>query len=421
MNTATIKTPIVAMTGNTAKSPASATNSVAPDESFNQVLSKEMSDRSSAARSGNAQATEKSTTSRQPTKSAEKTASNSSDDSDEATQTDASNTDTTHLLVLVAELSAVAESPSQQTASSTESSTEAAALMLSQNTEAAALMLSQNPASQAVAQTSQPLETKTGEIVADGVIQAPDNASDRAITFDAQRTEQTTNLAATIKTTDNAQALNQPVGDFHETISSALTQTQTQPATTEPVAAAIENNLSTVSGESHTPNAIALAPMHQVSTALVQTAANITEKLTPRVGTSDWNQALGQKVVWMVNSDVQSASMTLNPPDLGPLQVVLSVSNNQASANFVAAQPEVRQALEAALPRLREMLGDAGIQLGHANVSAGTQQQQHSNQGQQQMHASSARGSGNEGIFVSQTDSVVTPRSSRQGMVDTFA
>ncbi|MDB5838387.1 MAG: putative flagellar hook-length control protein FliK [Herminiimonas sp.] len=100
------------------------------------------------------------------------------------------------------------------------------------------------------------------------------------------------------------------------------------------------------------------------------------ERLTPQVGTPAWDQALGQKVVWMVAGAEQSASLTLNPPDLGPVQVVLNVSNNQATATFTAAQLEVRQALEAALPKLREMLGDAGIQLGQASVNSGAPDQQ---------------------------------------------
>jgi flagellar hook-length control protein FliK len=78
----------------------------------------------------------------------------------------------------------------------------------------------------------------------------------------------------------------------------------------------------------------------------------------------------------MVAGDQQSASLTLNPPDLGPLQVVLNVHNATAHASFTAAQPEVRQALEAALPKLREMLGDAGIQLGQASVNSGSAHQQ---------------------------------------------
>jgi flagellar hook-length control protein FliK len=99
-------------------------------------------------------------------------------------------------------------------------------------------------------------------------------------------------------------------------------------------------------------------------------------RLAPSVGTAAWGQALGEKVVWMAAGSQQTASLTLNPPNLGPLQIVLNISNDQATASFFSAQPEVRQALEAAFPRLREMMGEAGIALGQATVSADTPQQQ---------------------------------------------
>jgi flagellar hook-length control protein FliK len=160
----------------------------------------------------------------------------------------------------------------------------------------------------------------------------------------------------------------------------------------------------------------AQAPLSQLQAATGQAV----EKLTPRVGSPGWDQALGQKVVWMVAGEQQSASLTLNPPDLGPLQVVLEVSNNQATASFTSAQPEVRQALESAMPKLREMLGEAGIQLGQANVSAGTPNNQQSGFGEQQQ--------GSRG-FDSRKESDDTPaRVTRsqpitggQGLVDTFA
>ncbi|MHB0989941.1 MAG: flagellar hook-length control protein FliK [Burkholderiales bacterium] len=102
-----------------------------------------------------------------------------------------------------------------------------------------------------------------------------------------------------------------------------------------------------------------------------------TSGLAPSVGTAAWNQALGEKVVWMSGaSGEQTASLSLNPPDLGPLQIVLNVNNNQANATFIAAQPEVRLAIEAALPKLHEMMNNAGIQLGQTNVRSDTSSQQ---------------------------------------------
>lgn len=99
-------------------------------------------------------------------------------------------------------------------------------------------------------------------------------------------------------------------------------------------------------------------------------------RLEPNVGTGGWDNALGQRVLWMVSQQHQLAELNLNPPDLGPLQVVLSVNNDQASAAFVSQNPEVRQALEAALPRLKEMMAESGINLGNATVSdQGSRQQ----------------------------------------------
>jgi flagellar hook-length control protein FliK len=97
------------------------------------------------------------------------------------------------------------------------------------------------------------------------------------------------------------------------------------------------------------------------------------EHLTPHVGTRAWDQALGQKVIWLVAGGQQSAELTLNPPDLGPLQVVLNVNDDQLSANFSSHHQDVRDALESSLPKLKQILNDAGLQLSGFSVNAGTQ------------------------------------------------
>ncbi|KAB0327506.1 flagellar hook-length control protein FliK [Janthinobacterium lividum] len=159
--------------------------------------------------------------------------------------------------------------------------------------------------------------------------------------------------------------------------------------------------------------------------ALQQAAAAVavpSDKLAGRVGTPAWDQQLGQKVVWMAAGGDQSATLTLNPPDLGPVQVVLTVTNDQADAAFMSAQPEVRQALEAAMPRLREMMSEAGIAFGSATVSAGTPEQQ--DQGNRE--ASGGRRGNGQGGGVSGGEIAIAPATgtrSRPSLsaVDTFA
>ncbi|WP_258194398.1 flagellar hook-length control protein FliK [Janthinobacterium sp. PAMC25594] len=163
----------------------------------------------------------------------------------------------------------------------------------------------------------------------------------------------------------------------------------------------------------------------QLQPGALQQAAAVAvpaDKLTGRVGTAAWDQQLGQKVVWMAAGGDQSATLTLNPPDLGPVQVVLTVTNDQADAAFMSAQPEVRQALEAAMPRLREMMSEAGIAFGSATVSAGTPEQQHNGE-----RASSGERRGNgQGGGVSGGEIAIAPAAggrSRPSLsaVDTFA
>ncbi len=159
--------------------------------------------------------------------------------------------------------------------------------------------------------------------------------------------------------------------------------------------------------------------------ALQQAAAAVAvpaDKLTGRVGTPAWDQQLGQKVVWMAAGGDQSATLTLNPPDLGPVQVVLTVTNDQADAAFMSAQPEVRQALEAAMPRLREMMSEAGIAFGSATVSAGTPEQQNNGE---RATSGERRGNG-QGGGVSGGEIAIAPAAggrSRPSLsaVDTFA
>lgn len=116
--------------------------------------------------------------------------------------------------------------------------------------------------------------------------------------------------------------------------------------------------------------------------------------LSPAVGSDGWGAALGKQIVWMGNTRNQSAELHLNPPDLGPLKVTLTINDSQAQASFVSAHQSVRTALEAALPQLRSSLAENGISLGNTSVSADAQQPQQQQQGTFTQHQGSQRGSG---------------------------
>ena len=166
----------------------------------------------------------------------------------------------------------------------------------------------------------------------------------------------------------------------------------------------------------------------QLSPAAGAIAAANAHALAPHVGTADWTDALSQKVVFLSNAHQQSAELTLNPPDLGPLQVVLRVADNHAHALFVSQHAQVRDAVEAALPKLREAMEAGGLGLGSATVSDGGLASQQQQQNPQQTNAygqSSRRGNGGPSAVDAPVDAAqsapVAARASRAGLVDTFA
>lgn len=86
-----------------------------------------------------------------------------------------------------------------------------------------------------------------------------------------------------------------------------------------------------------------------------------------------WGDALSEKVMWVTNQKLQGAEIKLNPPQLGPIEVRVSLNNDsgqsQAQVHFTAQHALTRDALESAMPRLREMFNANGVDLVDVNVS----------------------------------------------------
>jgi len=106
-------------------------------------------------------------------------------------------------------------------------------------------------------------------------------------------------------------------------------------------------------------------------TRTATTERSHTAPLTTHVRDPRWAEDLGNRLASMVRTGESSASLQLTPVDLGPLEVNVTVRDNQASVHFGAANAETRALLEASMPRLREMLESQGFQLMDSSVSHG--------------------------------------------------
>ncbi|GGP26317.1 flagellar hook-length control protein FliK [Silvimonas amylolytica] len=89
-----------------------------------------------------------------------------------------------------------------------------------------------------------------------------------------------------------------------------------------------------------------------------------------------WSEAIAQRVSMMVGKQEQQLDMQLNPPHLGPMEVRLSMSQDQASVIFTSQHANVREALAAATPRLSALLADQGITLSNVQVASDSLNQQ---------------------------------------------
>lgn len=187
----------------------------------------------------------------------------------------------------------------------------------------------------------------------------------------------TTNTAlATANPAAPAQtAVEAPVGqeDLPPTLQPArgTTGLAAQPAQTEAAAATIvaDPQMPATAAEHANPPASASA---QAAAPLAHAtpAGDAAVRVDTPVGNRGWDAEIGQKVVLLVNRQESRAELTLTPPHLGKVEVSISVNGDQTSASFVSASPAAREALEQALPRLREILAEAGITLGQASVNA---------------------------------------------------
>lgn len=157
------------------------------------------------------------------------------------------------------------------------------------------------------------------------------------------------------------------------------------------------------------------------SSTLADTTMIEKVNVSTPVGHARWGEELAQKVVWMTSQQTQVAEIHLNPAHLGPVEVMLSISQDQATAQFVSQHPAVRDAIQDALPRLREMLAESGIQLGNVMVGADSFQQENKQQQAQQFNKNTVSVTDSPAEAATASVEIATVSSRHHGLVNTYA
>lgn len=146
------------------------------------------------------------------------------------------------------------------------------------------------------------------------------------------------------------------------------TATATHDATWRPsvegTAAVAADGQKAGTGEAAAPPAPSLAP----AAPSAREPATSVATVHTAVASAAWSEDVAQKLAQFVSLGVGDAEIRLNPAHLGPVGIEITYGDRQASVLITAAQPATRDALEQALPHLKELLAHQGIALGESAV-----------------------------------------------------
>jgi flagellar hook-length control protein FliK len=92
-------------------------------------------------------------------------------------------------------------------------------------------------------------------------------------------------------------------------------------------------------------------------------------QLDTPISNPKWAENFSQRVQWVVNQSMSGAQIRLNPQHMGPVEVRIHMQNDQATVSFTAQHGATREAIDAALPRLREMLSEQNVNVVDIDVS----------------------------------------------------
>ena len=177
-----------------------------------------------------------------------------------------------------------------------------------------------------------------------------------------------------------------------------------------PVISPVVSNLDTSALLSFKPPA---SPLPLPTTMQTMTPSNINSS-------AEWANGIGERVSWMINQNSNSATIRLDPPSLGQLEIQIKLADDSTLVTIHTQQSQTRELLDAASHRLRDYLQENGYQNVNVEVSLRQDQQQAGNQMQSENSDETAED------FVANGESAKDEdRSNRQlgsnSIVDTFA
>jgi flagellar hook-length control protein FliK len=134
----------------------------------------------------------------------------------------------------------------------------------------------------------------------------------------------------------------------------------------------------------------------------------------------EWSDEVSQRIRWAIGNQVQSAELKINPPQLGPVEVRVSVdADRQMTVTLSSHHALVRETLTDNLPRLRDLMSEHGFSA--VNVDVSQQSSPDDRQASTRMDADPAPRADAQADADREAEAGATTRSTVSGLVDLYA
>lgn len=162
----------------------------------------------------------------------------------------------------------------------------------------------------------------------------------------------------------------------------------------------------------------AVGAAHSESRKAPAVAVQVLQIATP-LHAAEWSTAFSDQISLLVSNGGGKAELRLNPAELGPIEVSLNVLDDRVQASFTVHHAATLDVLQAALPKLEQMMADRGVQLDSVSLES-------SEGGGEAQSRQADGGAGEKGRRSgrdtdTRDDEPVRRLLVRRGLVDTFA
>lgn len=139
-------------------------------------------------------------------------------------------------------------------------------------------------------------------------------------------------------------------------------------ANTAPINNTAVRNEASVESFSSVKQAVDVSQTSEAKAAELSETASL-EIETP-VRDAQWSQAFAYRVQFMATQGIQRAQVQLNPAELGPMEITIDLVDDVAQVQITAEQAATKEAVEQAVPRLREMMAQSGFSETNVELSS---------------------------------------------------